>query len=98
VRGEIEQVQGRSNLLADQSDFATIALTLSVPAAAGTTNLPSPLQVFADAAEASLTVGHGVLNVVAVLAVLALWAVPVFGAYLLLRRQVGRLFEASRRR
>jgi len=98
VRGEIEQVQGRVNLIENQSDFATIGLTLSVPPVARTTNLPSPWQVFADAAEASLTVGHGVLNAAAVLAVVALWAVPVLGAYVLLRRPVGRLVEASRRR
>ena len=97
VRGEIEQVQGRVNLLENQSDFATIGLTLSVPPPAKTANLPSPVQVFVDAAEASLTVGHGVLNVAAVLAVLALWAVPVLGAYLLLRRPVSRLVEASKR-
>lgn len=97
VRGEIEQVQGRSNLLADQSDFATIGLTLTVPPAASTTSLPSPLHVFAAAAEASLTMGHGLLNVVAVLAVVALWAIPLLGAYLLLRRPLARLVEASKR-
>jgi len=98
VRGEIEQVQGRVNLIENQSDFATIGLTHSVPLVARTTNLPSPVQVFADAAEASLTVGHGVMNLAAVLAVVALWAVPALGVYLLLRRPVGRLVEASRRR
>ena len=98
VRGEIEQVQGRVNLLANQSDFATIGLTLSVPPIANTTtNLPSPLRVFVDAAEASLTVGHGAMNVVAVLAVVALWAVPVLGGYLVLRRPVARLVEVSKR-
>jgi hypothetical protein len=98
VRGEIEQVQGRVNLLENQSDFATIGLTLSVPPPAKTADLPSPVRVFVDAAEASLTVGHAVMNVVAVLAVVALWAVPVLGVYLVLRRPIGRLVEVSRRR
>jgi hypothetical protein len=98
VRGEIEQVQGRANLLANQSDFATIALTLSVPPAPATVNLPSPVRVFVDAAEASLTVAHGVVNLAAVLAVVALWAIPALVVFVLLRRPVARVLDASRRR
>jgi hypothetical protein len=102
VRGEIEQVQGRANLLASQSDFATIALTLSLPAPApapvADSGLPSPARVFVDAGEASLTVAHGVLNVVAVLAVVVLWAIPALAVFVVLRRPVTRVVEASRRR
>ena len=101
VRGDIEQVQGRANLLDDQSDFATIALTLSLPPPVaektGPGGLPSPITVFVDAFEASLSVGHAVLNVSAVLLVVAIWAVPALLLFAVLRQPVTRLVEASKR-
>jgi hypothetical protein len=101
VRGDIERVQGRANLLDDQSDFATIALTLSLPPPVaektGPGGLPSPITVFVDAFEASLSVGHAVLNVSAVLLVVAIWAVPALLLFAVLRQPVTRLVEASKR-
>jgi hypothetical protein len=101
VRGDIEQVQGRANLLEDQSDFATIALTLSLPPPAAKDNnpgrLPSPITVFVNAFKASLSVGHAVLNVSAVLLVVAIWAIPALVAFAVLRQPVTRVVEASKR-
>ena len=104
VRGEIEQLIGRINLLADQSDFATVAVTLSLPAVARQAavdepaSLPSPITVFVNALEASLDVAHAVVNVTAVLLVLAIWCVPVALAYVVLRRPIQRLVQASKAR
>ena len=103
VRGDIEQLQGRINLLADQSDFATVSVTLSVPAIARAdderrSGHPSPATVFVNTLEGSLTVAHALVNVSAVMLVLVLWVVPVGAAVLLLRRPVLRLIEASRAR
>ncbi len=100
VRGEIEQVQGRINLLGDQSDFATVAVTMSLPAVGveSSSGLPSPLRVFVDAAEGSVTVAHAVLNVGMVVLVAAFWLVPLGLAYLVLRRPVQRLLAASKAR
>jgi hypothetical protein len=102
VRGEIEQLQGRSNLLADQSDFATVSVSLvlpPVPAQAGSgdpSGLPSPVTVFVDALAASFEVAHALVNVSAVLLVLLLWGIPASIAIVVLRRPVMRLIAASK--
>ena len=102
VRGEIEQIQGRINLLADQSDFATVSVSLAlppVPAQAGTggaSGLPSPVSVFGDALAASFEVAHALVNVSAVLLVLLLWGIPASVAFVMLRRPVLRLIAASK--
>ena len=102
VRGEIEQLQGRVNLLADQSDFATVSVSLSVPPVVAQTEtgggLQSPVTVFGNALDSSLDVAHALANVSAVLAVVALWGVPATLAVLVLKRPIQRLFQASRAR
>jgi hypothetical protein len=104
VRGDIEQLIGRINLLADQSDFATVAVTLSLPPIARQvqveepTGLPSPVTVFVDALQTSLAVAHALVNVSAVLLVFVLWLVPVGLSYLVLRRPIQRLVQASKAR
>jgi hypothetical protein len=98
VRGEIEQVQGRINLIESQSDFATIALALSVPPVPASTDLPSPVRMFVEAAEASVVMAHLVLNVAAVIAVVAIWGLPLLAGYVFLRRPLMRAVQASRRR
>jgi hypothetical protein len=82
VRVEIEQVQGRINMLANQADLATITIHLAAPVApadeASSGSAPSPAEALVNGWEASiavLTVGASV-----VLAVLAFswWLVPVW--------------------
>jgi hypothetical protein len=100
VRGQIEEVQGRINLLSDQSDFATVPVTLTAPplVASSASDLPSPIRIFVHAAEASVVVAHAALNLGAVLLVAAIWLVPLGLAGLMLRRPVQRLVAASKAR
>ena len=77
VRGEIERARGRINLLDSLTDFATINVTISTPVLSADTDLPGPLKVFSEAWEASLAVGLLLVDFGAVLAVLAIWALPI---------------------
>ncbi|HEU0074480.1 MAG TPA: DUF4349 domain-containing protein [Dehalococcoidia bacterium] len=80
VRGDIEQIEGRIKLIEDQSDFATVAVRMSLPppvlAEATSGGLPSPVTVLIDAFATSFTVAHAVLNLVIVLIVAGLWIIP----------------------
>ena len=82
VRGDIEQVQGRINLIDNQSDYATVNVKLSLPpAVAATTDgqsngLPSPLKVFVEAMQTSFVVAHALTNALVVLLVAGLWILP----------------------
>ncbi len=81
VRVEMEQVQGRINLFANQTDLATITVHLDPPLIAVTK--PSsdgdttPAEAIADAWEASLAVLIGIATVVLVVVVFSWWLVPV---------------------
>lgn len=94
TRADIEQVQGRINLVDHQSDLATITVHLSPPIAAkpeppktATTN--SPLEVAADSFQASLVVLLGLATVVLAVAAFSWWLVPVLiVAYVITRRQL----------
>ena len=96
VRGDIEQVQGRINLIDDQSDYATVSVRLSLPPVAATTDggLPSPLKVLVDALEASLVVAHALVNGLVVLLVAGLWLVPAGVIAVLAWRRLRRPIEA----
>lgn len=88
VRGDIEQVQGRINLIDNQSDYATVSVQLSLPPpAAADGGLPSPLKVFVTAIETSFVVAHALLNALVVLLVAGLWLVPAGLIALLLWRR-----------
>lgn len=82
VRGDIEQLQGRINLLDDQSDYATVTVKLSLPPVVAAPvedkakGLPSPVRVFVDAMDKSFVVAHALLNVTVVLIVAGLWLLP----------------------
>lgn len=86
TRNEIEQVQGRINLLSNQTSLATITVHLSPPPvepAPVDDGASGPLEVAAEAFQASLAVLLGIAT--ASLAVLAFswWLVPLLlvGAY-----------------
>jgi hypothetical protein len=91
VRGEIEKVRGRLNVLSDITDFATINVALSVPppAPAGSA-IASPVRVLSDAIAASLVAAQAVLNIVVVLLVAAAWLIPSAIVVLVAWRRVGR--------
>jgi hypothetical protein len=74
VRQQIEQVQGRLNLLTNLSDFATVNVNLTAPPARLGTS--SPLEVLQGAVETSLVVAAFALNFALVLAVAAAWLLP----------------------
>jgi len=77
VRGEIERTRGRINLLDSLTDFATVNVTISTPVLSADTDLPGPLKVFSEAWEVSLVVGLLLVDFGAVLAVVAIWALPI---------------------
>lgn len=78
VRGEIEQVQGRINVLDDLTDLATITLKLSVPAVAAQTDSKGWAE---EAWSTSWEASQGAAIVLGTLAiaggVLALWLIPL---------------------
>jgi hypothetical protein len=88
VRGEIERVKGRINLLANLSDFATVNVALSAPASAA--SIASPVRVLIEATEVSVLAARIILNVAIVLLVAAGWLVPVALAGVMLWRIFGR--------
>jgi hypothetical protein len=99
VRGDIEQLEGRIKLIEDQSDFATVAVRLSLPpvvVAEPATGLPSPVTVLIDAFATSFTVAHAVLNLVIVLFVAGLWIIPASLIAALAWRRLRRPVEAVR--
>jgi hypothetical protein len=94
TRAEIEQVQGRINLVAHQTDLATITVHLDPPVVAKTDKPKTsggrgPLEVAADSFQASLDVLLGIATVALAVAAFSWWLVPlaVVGA-LLGRRQL----------
>jgi hypothetical protein len=81
VRGQIEQVVGRVNLLDNLTDLATITAHLSPAAlavgAAGEGGSLTPAEAFENAWEASLTVLSGIAIAAVVVVAFSWWLVPV---------------------
>jgi hypothetical protein len=77
VRGEIERAQGRLNLLSNQTELATINVTLFFASPAARGQLASPIEVLVDAFNVSLIVAHAILNVMVVLVVIGAWLIPL---------------------
>jgi hypothetical protein len=82
VRGQIEQVQGRVNLLDHLTDLATITIHLRplAPVAEPPSNGPQPLDAAASAWEHSLQALRGLAAGALVVAVFSWWLVPPAGA------------------
>ncbi len=76
VRGQIEQVQGRINLLDGLTELATITVHLRPLAAAAGGGGPQPLEAAEAAWEASLQAVRGVATVTLAVAVFSWWLVP----------------------
>lgn len=101
TRADIEQVQGRINLLDHQADLATITVHLDPPAVTKTepktdTGARGPLEVAADSFEASLAVLLGIATVALAVVAFSWWLVPVgIGGLLFARRQL-RATDARR--
>ncbi len=93
VRSDIEQVQGRLNLLNDQTGFATISVSLSSVAAPAASNLAPPLEVLSTALETSLVVAHATVNGLIVILVAGLWLVPATLVALLTWKKLRRPLE-----
>jgi hypothetical protein len=89
VRAEIEQVQGRINLLQNLSDLATITVHLTPVAAGGPApspeadNIPNPLTAARDAWQRSLQTLAIIAGGVLAVAVYSWWLVPPAGVAVL---------------
>ncbi len=92
TRGQIEQVQGRLNLLENQTDLATIPAHLTPIIAENTPaedETSSPLDVANVAFEASLAVLLGIAVVAIAVAAFSWWLLPLAAAGIYLgRRQI----------
>lgn len=83
TQAEIEQVQGRINLLNNQTDLATITAHLAPPVVAKQPKAGgarSPLEVAADAFAASLAVLKGIATVALAVAAFSWWLLPLAAA------------------
>lgn len=90
VRSQIEQTQGRINLLTNQTDLATITVHLA-PVIAGKTGdgngIGSPIEVAEEAWEASLATLLGLSIVVIAVVAYGWWLAPVgVGVWYVVRR------------
>ncbi len=80
TRAEIEQVQGRIGLLANQTDLATITVHLDPPivgASEPKSGAGNPLEVAQEAFEASLVVLIGIATVALAVAAFSWWLLPL---------------------
>ncbi|MEX2081661.1 MAG: DUF4349 domain-containing protein [Dehalococcoidia bacterium] len=79
VRGQIEQIQGRLNLLDNLADFATLTVSLEplLPAKADPSGGNAIARAFEDAWETSLAVVGGFAGAGAYVLVAAAWLAPV---------------------
>jgi hypothetical protein len=98
VRGDIERLQGRINLVDNQSDFATISVVLTAIGPGTNNDLPSPMTVFVDAFEAMVVVAHVLANVAAALLAGAVLLLPAGIISLLSWRFARRSYLAVRAR
>lgn len=79
VRGQIEQIQGRINLLENLTDLTTITVHLRPEAAAAVTPAPDgegPLDAAANAWDSSLDVLQGIATGILVAGAFSWWLVP----------------------
>jgi hypothetical protein len=97
TRAEIDQVQGRINLVQHQTDLATITVHLDPPAVAAdqpkakSGGERSPLEVAADSFAASLVVLKGIATVGMAVAAFSWWMLPLAAAgWFLGRKQLAR--------
>jgi hypothetical protein len=92
VRLEIEQVQGRINVLEHSSDLATITVHLAPVAAtkAGGGGPPNPLEVGERAFEASLEFLRGFAVVIVAIAAFSWWLLPLAVAGAIFGRRAWR--------
>ena len=82
-RAQIEQVQGRINLLENQTDLATITIHLTPPIAGNAApdgGAQNPLEVAAEAFDASLAVLLGIATVALAVGAFSWWLLPLAGA------------------
>ena len=82
TRGEIEQVQGRLNLVQHQTDLATITVHLDPPVVAKvdkpkTNTTSGPLEVAGDSFRASIAVLLGIATVALAVAAFSWWMIPL---------------------
>jgi len=84
VRGQIEQIQGRVNLLDHLTDLATITVHLRTPAAVATVDgggsSIDPLEAAENAWETSLDALRGIAAAALVVVVFSWWLVPPLAA------------------
>jgi uncharacterized protein DUF4349 len=90
VRGEIEQSQGRLNLLSDQIKYASVSISLRTPSPSGRSSLPGPVAVFRSALQTSLVLAQVSLDVVVAAVVASLWALPLGLALIATWRLLGK--------
>jgi hypothetical protein len=97
TRAEIEQVQGRINLVEHQTDLATITVHLDPPVVAPdqpkakSGGARSPLEAAADSFAASIVVLKGIATVGLAVAAFSWWLLPLAAGGLFLgRRQLAR--------
>jgi hypothetical protein len=89
TRAEIEQIQGRMQLLTNQSDLATITVHLLPLGVSPDGGANSPLEVAQEAFEASLVVLLGIAMVAIAVAAFSWWLVPLaLGGWYLGRKQL----------
>jgi len=83
-RAQIEQVQGRINLLENQTDLATITVHLTPPVPRKTApddgGAQNPIEVAAEAFDASLAVLLGIATVALAVGAFSWWLLPLAGA------------------
>ena len=100
VRLEIEQVQGRIQLLTNQTDLATITVHLTPPALQPKPDenggADSPLEVAKEAFEASLMVLLGIVTVGFAIVAFSWWLIPLAAAGAYLARRQMRLDRERR--
>jgi uncharacterized protein DUF4349 len=97
VRGDIEQTQGRINLLDNLADFATINVSMSLPPVASRAHQPTPVQILVGAWHVSEQVANGLANLTVVLGVALVWLLP-FGALGIGSWRLGRRLAPVARR
>jgi hypothetical protein len=90
VRGEIESVKGRLNLLENLSDLATVTVHLrpeAAPVPAPDSGGPDPARAAQEAWDASLEALRSIASGIVIVTVFSWWLVPPMGLLALVLRQ-----------